>query len=137
MTIVHFPISYIPENTTAFIPFYALHRDPRNFAPLPNTFLPERWLPADEQIKLEPAIFTDQSRVVHNSDAWIPFSTGPSACVGKTLAWMEMRMLVCLMMQKYEMQFEEGYRLSQWEDDMKDYHVMVRGRLPIVLTPRK
>lgn len=133
----NFLISYIPENTSASIPFYSLHRDPRNFSPFPDTFLPERWLPADKQIKLEPAIFKDQSKVVHNSDAWIPFSTGPRNCVGKNLAWMEMRMLVCLVMQKYEMRFEEGYVPKQWKDDMQDYFVMMKGRLPVVLTPRK
>ncbi|KAF8235772.1 cytochrome P450 [Tricholoma matsutake] len=128
---------YIPENTGVFVPFYCLQRDPRNFAPLPDSFVPERWLSVEKQLELEPAIFKDQSEVVLNMNAFIPFSIGPSNCVGKNLAWMEMRMLVCLMMQRYEMKFEEGYRPGQWDDDMQDYYVMMKGRLPIVLTPRK
>jgi cytochrome P450 len=129
--------SYIPEGTTTFIPTYCLQRDPCNFSPLPDNFLPERWLPAEKQLELELAIFKDQSKVVHNLDAFIPFSTGPSNCVGKNLAWMEMRMLVCLMLQRYDMQFEEGYCPKLWEDDIQDYFVMMKGRLPIVLAPRK
>ena len=129
--------SYIPENTTAFISHYCLHRDPRCFAPFTDSFIPERWLSVEKQMELEPTIFKHQSKVTLNMNAFIPFSVGPSNCVGKNLAWMEMRMLVCLMMQKYEMRFEEGFRPEQWEHEMEDYFIMMKGRLPIVLTPRK
>jgi cytochrome P450 len=132
-----YSISYIPENTSVLMPFYTLHRDPRNFSPHPDEFIPERWLPIEKQIELEPTIFNDQTKVHLNHNAFIPFSVGPSNCVGKNLAWLEMRMLVCLVMQKLEMRFEEGYRPSQWDDDMQDYFVMMKGRLPVVLTARK
>ncbi|GLB40144.1 putative cytochrome p450 [Lyophyllum shimeji] len=128
---------YVPKGTSTFVHFYSLHRDPRYFSPLPDAFLPERWLPPDMQIKLEPGHFKDQANVVLNANAFIPFSFGPSNCVGKNLAWMEMRMLVCMMMQKYEMRFEEGYRPEWWEENTLDYFVMMKGRLPVVLTPRR
>ncbi|RDB26248.1 hypothetical protein Hypma_006424 [Hypsizygus marmoreus] len=128
---------FVPEGTSVFIPFYSLHRDPRNFAPLPNAFLPERWLSSEKQLDLEPALFKDQSSVILNMNAFIPFSLGPSNCVGKNLAWMEMRMLVCLMMQRFDMKFEDGYAPEKWEEDMLDYFVMMKGKLPVVLTPRK
>ena len=87
-------------------------------------------------MELEPQVFKDQINTL-NLNAFIPFSTGPSNCVGKNLAWMEMRMLVCLMMQRFEMRFEEGYQPKEWEDNMLDYFINVKGRLPVVLTPRK
>jgi len=129
--------SNVPEGTTIFIPSYGLHRDPSYFAPLTDTFVPERWLPLDKQLELEPGIFKDQSKVVQNLDAFIPFSTGPANCVGKNLAWMEMRMVVCLTMQKYDIRFEDGFQPKQWEDDMRDFFVTMKGELPVILTPRK
>ncbi|KAF8896562.1 cytochrome P450 [Infundibulicybe gibba] len=127
---------FLPEGTTAFIPFFCLHRDPRNFSPLADSFLPERWLPFEQQMVLEPGIFKDQSNVVLNTNAFIPFSTGPSNCVGRNLAWIKMRMLVCLVMHKFDMRFEEGYNLMEWENNILDFFVMMKGRLPVVLTPR-
>ncbi|KAG6816461.1 hypothetical protein H0H87_005944 [Tephrocybe sp. NHM501043] len=128
---------YVPGGTSTIVPFLCLHRDPRYFSPLPNAFLPERWLPSEQQAKLEPALFKDPSANILNQVAFIPFSVGPSNCVGKNLAWMEMRMLVCLLMQRYEMRFEEGYDVTRWEEEISDYYVMMKGRLPVVLTPRK
>ncbi|KAF9468211.1 cytochrome P450 [Collybia nuda] len=127
----------VPEGTAAFVPFYVLHRDPRCFAPFPDSFIPERWLPAEKQIELEPGLFKDQSKVVTDVNSFLSFSTGPSNCVGKNLAWMEMRMLACLLLQKFDMRFEDGYNPKRWEEEMLDYFVMLKGRLPIVLTPRK
>lgn len=46
-------------------------------------------------------------------------------------------MLVCIIMSRFDMSFEKGYRPKQWEDDMCDYFVMMRGKLPVVLTARK
>ncbi|KAG6815053.1 hypothetical protein H0H93_011139, partial [Arthromyces matolae] len=86
-------LSYIPEGTSTFIPSFCLQRDARNFSPFPNSFLPERWLTPEQQAELEPGIFKDPSATVTNQLAFVPFSFGPSNCVGKNLAWMEMRML--------------------------------------------
>jgi len=129
--------SYVPEGTTVLIPTYGLQRNPRYFAPLADIFVPERWLPTSKQLELEPAIFKDQSKVVQNLDAFMPFSAGPANCVGKNLALMEMRMVVCLIMQKYDMRFEDGFHPKQWEDDIHDFFITLKGRLPVVLTPRK
>ncbi|KAG6864469.1 hypothetical protein C0991_009303 [Blastosporella zonata] len=128
---------YVPGGTSTFVPFYSLHRDARYFSPLPNAFIPERWFSSEQQAALEPGIFKDPAAATLNAAAFVPFSFGPSNCIGKNLAWMEMRMLMCLLMQRYEMRFEEGYDVSRWDEDMSDYFVMMKGRLPVVLTPRK
>lgn len=36
--------SFIPEGTSIAVPVHAIHRDPRYFSPIPNTFWSERWL---------------------------------------------------------------------------------------------
>jgi len=127
----------VPKGTSAFVHFYSLHRDPRNFAPFPDSFLPERWLSEKDQLSYEPALFKDQSNVILNHDAFIPFSFGPSNCVGKNFAWMEMRMVVCSILQKFDIKFQEGFVPRLYADSVTDYFVMGKGRLPVVLTPRK
>ena len=129
--------SFIPERTAVLVPHYAIHRDPRYFSPLPNSFVPERWLPREDQLRLEPDLFRNQNEVVLRSDCFIPFSVGPFNCVGKNVAWMQIRMVVCLVMQKFEMKLAEKYQVERWEEDMTDYSVMITGELPVVLTPRK
>ncbi|KAG5640790.1 hypothetical protein DXG03_007187 [Asterophora parasitica] len=128
---------YVPAGTSTFVPSFSLQRNPRYFSPLPNTFLPERWLPYPLQAELEPELFSDHENVVLNTNAFVPFSVGPSNCVGKNLAWMEMRMVVCLLIQAFEVRFAEGYDTTRWYEDMMDYFVIVKGELPVVLTPRK
>ncbi|KAJ7039636.1 cytochrome P450 [Mycena alexandri] len=126
---------FVPEGTSAVVHTFSLHHDPRYFSPFPDTFIPERWLAAEEQIALEPAIFAE-NEIVHNTAAFIPFSVGPSNCVGRNLAYQEMRMVVCTLISKFEMRFEEGFDVNSWEEEMLDYFVVQRGRLPVVLTAR-
>lgn len=129
-------LSYLPPSTSAIIPIYTLHRDPRSFSPLPDAFIPERFLSAEHQQALEPGIFKHPSEVIHNPSAFIPFSTGPSNCVGKGLAQMQMKMVICALMQKFDLWLEEGYDAEQWEKDLEDHLVTVKGRLPVVLAVR-
>lgn len=135
----HFSISsFVPEGTNAFVHFYSLHRDPRYFSPMPDTFWPERWLSADERRALgypDPN-GQDKAPFRHNPAAFIPFSFGPANCVGKNLACQEMRTVVCMMMQRLDFRFVDGYDPESWGHDLKDYFVATKGRLPVVLSPR-
>ncbi|KAJ7116453.1 cytochrome P450 [Mycena epipterygia] len=126
---------FVPEGTSAVVHTYSLHHDPRYFSPFPDTFLPERWLASGEQTALEPKIFGEHE-VIHDTRAFIPFSVGPSNCVGRNLAYQEMRMVVCTLISKFDMRFEEGFDVNSWEENMLDYFVVQRGSLPVVLTAR-
>ncbi|KAJ6608708.1 cytochrome P450 [Mycena sp. CBHHK59/15] len=126
---------FVPEGASVVVHTYSLHRDPRYFSPLPDAFLPERWLTEEERLALEPTIFTD-NQFIHNPVAFIPFSVGPSNCVGRNLAYQEMRATVCSLISKFDMRFEEGFDANSWEEDMLDYFVVQRGRLPVVLKSR-
>ena len=66
--------------------------------------------------------------------AFIPFSYGPSACVGKNLALQELRMMAALLVQKFNFEFAKGYDPSQWEDQLEDFYVRGHGKLPTVIT---
>ncbi|KAF8899918.1 cytochrome P450 [Gymnopilus junonius] len=128
---------FLPEGNNVFLSTYSLHRDPRCFSPLPDTFLPERWLAEQQRVELEPKIFSNANEYIHNTAAFIPFSQGPTNCAGKNLAYLEMRMAVCLIMNRLEVKLQEGYNPQRWNDDMLDYFVTKKGVLPIVVTARQ
>ncbi|KAK7032813.1 cytochrome P450 [Favolaschia claudopus] len=127
---------FVPEGTSAVVHTYSLHRDPRYFSPFPDHFIPERWLPSEQQITLEPAIFGGSHEVIHNTAAFIPFSVGPSNCVGRSLAYQEMQLVLCGLFEKFDLRFQDGFEVDSWERDMLDYFVVQRGRLPVLLTAR-
>ncbi|OBZ68665.1 hypothetical protein A0H81_11383 [Grifola frondosa] len=79
---------------------------------------------------------TSGEAFVHNAAAFIPFSFGQANCVGKGLALQEMRMLVCLIMQRLEMRFPEGWNPRTYEDGLTDYFVMMGPALPVVVKRR-
>jgi cytochrome P450 len=74
--------------------------------------------------------------VVLNTTAFIPFSAAPRSCPGKNLAMMEMRLVVALIMQGFDMKIAEGYDINKWEGSLKDYFIVKKGQLPVVLTER-
>ncbi|EKM51676.1 uncharacterized protein PHACADRAFT_212308 [Phanerochaete carnosa HHB-10118-sp] len=119
---------YIPEGTQTRVSFLGVHRDPRNFTH-PDMFWPDRWLIAE-------GLQTHKEEIVHNPNAWVPFSFGPSNCVGKNLAMQEMRILVCHLVQRFNFRFEDGYDPAQFERDIEDRFVVVIRRLPVVVERR-
>jgi cytochrome P450 len=129
--------SFIPEGTSAFIHTYSLQRDPRYFFPLPDSFLPERWLSQEQRLALEPKIFHSQEEYVHNTDAFIPFSVGPTNCAGKNLAWLEMRIAVTTIVSRFDLKLDPSYNSQKWYEDMSDYFAMIKGPLPTILSPRQ
>ncbi|KAI9591921.1 cytochrome P450 [Syncephalis fuscata] len=79
---------YLPAGTTVFSSFNALHLNKHVF-PDPEAFKPDRWLTASpDQLALMKQHF-------------VPFSVGPRACIGRNLAWMEMRMAIFELMRHF------------------------------------
>ena len=122
------PGSYIPEGNQARIHFWSVHRDPRNFS-FPNSFWPDRWLIAE-------GLQESKEKITHNPNAFIPFSFGPSNCVGKNLAILEMRLLVCHIFQKLDLRFPDNWNPQQWEDELEDKFIQKVGRLPVIVSVR-
>lgn len=80
--------------------------------------------------------FTAHEQIILEHGAFMPFSTGPRVCVGKPLAWSEMRMAVSSVMQRFDMKAVDGFDLRDWEHNLKDQYVMKKGSLPVRLTRR-
>ena len=104
--------SHIPEGTQTRVHFWSVQRDPSNFS-YPNTWWPDRWLIAE-------GLQESSEKLVHNVNAFNPFSFGPSNCVGKNLAMQELRMVLTHIVQKLTFQFADGWGASEYEKDIKD-----------------
>ena len=112
---------------------WGIHRDPRNFSPHPEAFWPERWLIAED-----PTSYNAEAKapLVHNMNAYIPFSFGPANCVGKNLALKELKMSLCLLLQQVKFRFADDYDPSRYEEEMEDYFAYHVSNLPAMVTPR-
>jgi cytochrome P450 len=85
------------------VPSYTIHRSREIWGPDAEKFVPERW---------DPARLTPRQKA-----AFIPFSTGPRACVGRNVAEMELlvmagtvfRLFDFEMQQKGPMETREGF----------------------------
>ena len=80
---------FVPPNTNISVPIYAMHRDVRNFGPLAEKFIPERWLPSHLQAEAIQALNDPQLKPSAlqplNQQAYIPFSAGYGRCPGRAL----------------------------------------------------
>ncbi|KAH8107519.1 high nitrogen upregulated cytochrome P450 monooxygenase 2 [Phellopilus nigrolimitatus] len=134
---------FFPEGTAVVVPPYVLHRDPRYFHPSPDAFWPERWLrqsaakrAENQAIEITTNSKSDDPGVILNTAAFIPFSYGPEICAGRNLALTELRMVVSLIIQRFEVRFASGYDPREWETKLEDWFTMKNGRLPVMLTSR-
>ncbi|KAI0821898.1 high nitrogen upregulated cytochrome P450 monooxygenase 2 [Trametes gibbosa] len=130
-----FGTRYFPPGTAVKLHSYSILHDPRNFSPHTTDFWPERWLLAAGRVS-----FTDsgihEASFVHNEMAFAPFSHGPMNCVGKGLAMQEMRVVLCAVLQRYELRLRDGWDPCAYADGYKDYFVTSRPAVPIVVRTR-
>ena len=73
----------------------------------------------------------------HNPSAFIPFSFGPANCVGKQLAYREMRLVIATLVKKYDIRFPGGYEPDRYVNQLKDDTVLTKGELPVIITKRQ
>jgi len=114
----------IPEQTQLSLHIYSIHRDARYFH-TPEAFLPQRWFskgaPAGE----------------HDAAAFIPFSYGPTICVGRNLALMEMRMLLCWVLRRFRFSKAPGVDYEEWERKIQDWILVYQEPLVVSVSLRK
>ena len=58
-------------------------------------------------------------------------------CAGKSLALQELRTVVCSLLQKFEFEFAHDWDPRDWEKNLRDHFIMVKGRLPVTAKVRK
>ncbi|KAF3764261.1 trichothecene C-15 hydroxylase [Cryphonectria parasitica EP155] len=112
--------TYLPENTVIDIWQFAMSRSPKNFT-LPDSFIPERWL--------GDARFANDKR-----EASQPFSHGPRNCVGKNLAYAEMRLIMARIIWNFDIVLAEPN--VDWIDINETYSLWEKKPLYVHLKPR-
>jgi cytochrome P450 len=87
----------IPARSMIILSPYVTHRHP-DFWPEPETFDPDRFLPARA---------AGRPRF-----AWYPFLAGPHQCIGQEFALMEMTLTVAMLAQAFRFQLAPGARIE-------------------------
>ncbi|TVY84721.1 Versicolorin B desaturase [Lachnellula suecica] len=116
---------WLPAGTSVSLQTWSLFRDPQNFHEAAN-FLPERWLPSAEQP--ESPFYNDQR------DAVQPFSVGSRSCMGKHLAWAEMRLVLARMLWEFDVNM--AGKPLKWED-LKTFLLVEKRPIDIRIQLRK
>ncbi|GLA93460.1 hypothetical protein AtubIFM61612_010657 [Aspergillus tubingensis] len=110
---------YMPGNTAVSVHHWATYRNPRNFT-RPDDFLPERW-------------GNDPQFAGDDKAAFQPFSFGPRNCLGKNLAYHEMRLILAKVLYHYDLNLAPE---SVGWDKQNTWTLWQKNRLMVQLTPR-
>jgi len=81
---------HFKEGTWVSVPVYHLHRDEAIWGPDASEFRPERWTEASPEQRKQ------------MMDAFAPFSVGPRACIGRSLAVMQLHIILATLFRRYE-----------------------------------
>lgn len=82
----------------------AAYHSPINFHDA-EAFHPERWLPEE---------YNNPSSPFHNDrrDVFKPFSYGRRDCIGRNLAYLEMRLIIALLLWNFDIALDDG--MNNW-----------------------
>ncbi|KAL7952709.1 cytochrome P450 [Trichoderma compactum] len=119
---------YVPAGTTVAVPPWVSTHSPVNFGD-PDAFKPERWLGEDVEF------------LGDHLNASLPFGTGPRVCIGKNLAYLEMRLIASTILWNFDIELDRKdheavnrqWGLSGYMMPMKVYHSMIKLPLWIKL----
>ncbi|KAI5066385.1 hypothetical protein GOP47_0019009 [Adiantum capillus-veneris] len=89
----------IPEGTVLMLPILAMHHDARYWGPDVNEFRPER--------------FSDGiGKACRVPGAFMPFSLGPRVCIGQAFTFLEAKVVLSALLQRYRFQVSPEYKHS-------------------------
>ncbi|KAL1846859.1 hypothetical protein Daus18300_014117 [Diaporthe australafricana] len=110
---------FLPEGVSVSIPIYAASNSPANWN-RPGEFIPERWLGENPE-------FDGDKR-----DASQPFQIGPRGCIGRNLAYAEIKLIIARLVWQFDIQnATEG----DWMGSQKVFMVWEKEPLWIKLKP--
>ncbi|XDG06942.1 hypothetical protein ABKA04_006557 [Annulohypoxylon sp. FPYF3050] len=110
---------FVPEGSVVAVWQYSISHDPKLWTE-PNTFAPERFL-GDPKFKND------------RLDAMQPFSVGPRNCIGRNLAYAEMRLILARIIFNFDMKIADDSR--QWLASQKAYSLWKKPALNIYMKP--
>lgn len=83
------------------VPSYTIHHSTEIWGPDADSFNPDRWAP--------------ERLTARQKAAFIPFSTGPRACVGRNVAEMELTCIVGTVFRNFEFVLEQEHAMETRE----------------------
>lgn len=122
---------YVPAGETVAVSPWAATHSRLNFRE-PDLFRPGRWLGDDDKFSND------------HLNASLPFGTGPRVCIGKNLAYLEMRLILSHLLWNFDIELDRGAyedKNQVWGLDgklkpMKVFHSMTKhelwGRLKVI-----
>ncbi|KAL4861622.1 hypothetical protein BDV12DRAFT_203822 [Aspergillus spectabilis] len=113
---------FVPEGITVGVPIFAVCHSPWNFRQ-PDCFIPERWL--------NDPLYADDKK-----EAAQVFSTGPRACLGRNLAFLEMRLVMAKLLWHYDLEKTSDRKWADWADQ-KIFMLWDKPELMVKLTKRQ
>ena len=116
---------FVPGNTQIGVMTMGVQRNPQNFSK-PDQFIPERWIDAER-----PADFN------HDVRAFIPFTIGQFSCLGKNLAYQELRLFMGKIVRNFDYAFAPGFDPAEFDNNILYKGTLLISRLPVVFTDRK
>jgi cytochrome P450 len=106
-----------PPGTVLSVPAYTIHHSKELWGPDADDFNPDRW---------------DENKLTQKQkDAFIPFSYGPRACVGRNVAEMELKCIVATVIRNFEFLDEHEGEMETREGFLRKplaYNVGIRRR---------
>ncbi|KAK8241093.1 cytochrome P450 46A1 [Phyllosticta capitalensis] len=132
---------FVPEGTTVQIPHYATYHSSRNFH-LPHSFIPSRHLPPATTDPSSP-FYADKRKALQ------PFGVGPRNCIGRNLAYHEMRLVLASLVWCFELELAprmqgvrgagvgRGVGMGEGWLDQKAWAVWEKGPLWLRFAPRR
>lgn len=84
---------HFPAGTVLSVPAYSIHHSKEVWGRDADSFVPERW---------EADRLTDRQKA-----AFIPFSYGPRACVGRNVAEMELALIISTVFRRYDFELHQ------------------------------
>ncbi|KAL1952584.1 hypothetical protein VTO42DRAFT_4709 [Malbranchea cinnamomea] len=106
--------------TVLSVPTYTIHHSPDIWGPDVEEFDPSRW---------DPARLTPRQKA-----SFIPFSTGPRACVGRNVAEMELHCMAATVFKNFDFQLEQDYPMETREGFLRKplgLKVGIKRRTPV------
>ncbi|KAI0331702.1 cytochrome P450 [Cubamyces sp. BRFM 1775] len=128
--------SFIPPGATISVHTYSMQRDPRSFHPCSTSFWPDRWLLASGRLSFEDAR-VDEYSFVHNQTAFTPFSYGLTNRVGERLAMQELRIVLCAILQRYELRMGARWSPEMYMREYREHSAKIcPPSIPVVVCLR-
>lgn len=95
---------------------------------MPDSYYPERWLKPEHPLH-------DARFAKDNHSVFKPFSNGPRDCIGKNLAYSEMRLIVAELLYRFDVELLPGQ--EDWHASQNAFLVWEKGPLYVKFTSRK